>query len=383
MSEHVPGPEEELPFIHVDSAKPPELSDFTEYVHGDARQNFALWTNRHHPEEERNIEHTWTADGHGRNRLGELVVRVSRLVVRDGEYQPVYRLVPRKNFVIDREQGRLYFEAPARVTDTQEIPLDEIRSVAGLPESFGKELILHPSAEVEPHQDSPKAVEATPEEPEEAKAPAEKYHPSFRGQLRFELAGDFLTDEQCIIFAPYFPRTEKTVNEIDLYHLLDVPAEEQPLPLRWQTTEKSIEQAEGVMRVARSHDPRVDTIISSFLNEYECEEQQLPLLIRTDRRLRYCLAEHFLGKLQEQASHMLVKDLPYRTDGSKKPAYEGYDGLLPPQEYTVLLALAKIDGTFRHELENKITRGDHGAVWEGKFRVAANRLLGLEGIPKD
>jgi hypothetical protein len=126
---------------------------------------------------------------------------------------------------------------------------------------------------------------------------------------------------------------------------------------------------------------RTDRVIDSILKRYEQQATTEPVsavdMIRTNADLRYDLGSYlYTEKLNARFDKMPSR---VRLDDDKTPNSRGY-GFLPrnlkSREYSTLIALAMIDGTFNKPGPGEaIERNSTGQVTLGMHRAAAEELL--------
>jgi len=352
-------PREPEHIIEDDQPRLPELKNYIIYE-GSARKQVSVWSNYGaHPLEPVQVEDDWVRVGSGRNAQEQKVFVLERTVLGDEGVTTIRRQVLWSQYKLDPNYGKLYYFETLRTVDTAEIPVQEIlarieasyreqeQARARRAAAYGVGTLAVTDASYPSEGETPSA--AAVEDDQES---------NYAEQLYFELAGNQLSEYQHTLFA---------VQEVA--RDFDIP----PVGAHWVTvTDESIVDAHEVLRTARLADSTLNEICKRFRAEYEVRELDLVDCIREDDRLRYRIAEHLLEKFEIQSK--TLKDLPY-SEGTKRPEYPSYDAAIPNHEYTVLLALAKLDGTFRHDHERPIREGKEEAVEEGKFRVAAEKLL--------
>lgn len=200
-----------------------------------------------------------------------------------------------------------------------------------------------------------------------------------------------LTPRQRRLFAPRIEDEDQTpAHENDYLSLVLGTNDESSLTIdaarrgksmdgRWAVTEQSERAAISKLAMAASADYQVGGIVDAYRARHDnINFADVPEAIRTDDELRGQLAEHFLAKVDAKADAM--PDRVRYNDRLKRPTITGYEDFkdMTSREYAVLLALAKVDGTFKPNLEetDPVDRTGIGdGVFRGQHRVAADILL--------
>jgi hypothetical protein len=130
--------------------------------------------------------------------------------------------------------------------------------------------------------------------------------------------------------------------------------------------------ADSVNLFSDTIDPTIQAIVSKFLpgkNGRDAVDG-----IRTNRALRYGLAQYFLTKIDMNEHNMPGRVL---NDQGKTPNFVGYaDAKMTGREYAALLAISKLDGTFKKDREtNELDRNPDGSYKTGHHRTAADMIL--------
>jgi hypothetical protein len=149
---------------------------------------------------------------------------------------------------------------------------------------------------------------------------------------------------------------------------------------REKVTEETKQKAVYRLRMAAER----DNYLASTLRDYSTkksifETADLTEAIRTDKDLRLELGKYLLDKMES-----IRYDMPNRLrekNAQKRPSIDGYEiPGLSSLEYSVLLALSMIDGTFDDDRARsdpiKIDQKT-GEVITGQHRVAAEKLLSI------
>lgn len=143
-------------------------------------------------------------------------------------------------------------------------------------------------------------------------------------------------------------------------------------------TQVSKEDAKSALEKVEKQDPRIASLISSIAKDKK--DITVVDLIRNDEEMRFAVATYLSDKLDRDISENPSKYPKRIVDNGQKSTnaniYE--DNTFTSREYTVLLALSKIDGSFNTKLEDNLSQNDqNGIQLIGQHRYAANVLLGL------
>jgi hypothetical protein len=104
-------------------------------------------------------------------------------------------------------------------------------------------------------------------------------------------------------------------------------------------------------------------------------------VLRTNNELRLELGKYLLDKLNQSDAHCYLQERHRKNNSDiKKPIVLGYDEPMTSKEYSVLLALSMLDGTYIDVPSDQIetSEDDDGEVIYGQHRYVAFKLLGLD-----
>lgn len=152
-------------------------------------------------------------------------------------------------------------------------------------------------------------------------------------------------------------------------------------PRPFARSEEAIEAASDVVAQMRNGDSGIREIIYHYRLDND-SDQKISHLLYEDNDMRYDVGRYLLDKLEND---LIVRPNQYglriRDNTEKKPGAR----TLPrddvtSREYAVLLALAKLDGTYEAAREqDTIKRDERGEPVLGQHRAAADSLLEAPG----
>lgn len=142
--------------------------------------------------------------------------------------------------------------------------------------------------------------------------------------------------------------------------------------LKGENRESARRIAEEVYRFAAED---IKEIFKRYKDDNHWHRSHMAELLRENDELRSELGFHLHNKLKE------TEYLPsrfYRPEIMKSPSHPGYESHMDSREYTVMLALSMLDGTFDYERvkNDPIVTHDNGEI-SGQHRYVALKILGL------
>jgi hypothetical protein len=199
-----------------------------------------------------------------------------------------------------------------------------------------------------------------------------------------------------LLFAPITAREEitdsRSVEDFDYGHLFEQDeqtAEELRIKAAGATALRNVqyEQAPSVSTemkesaLERLGEARRDRAVAAILAKFEGVTQTshgkyaTVDAIRGNGELRYELGSYYL---RDKLPHMMQR-LPSQVakNARKVPSHKGYNHIpdLRSQEYSAMLVLAMLDGTFEDPGADTIKENASGAVELGQHKAAANMLI--------
>lgn len=175
------------------------------------------------------------------------------------------------------------------------------------------------------------------------------------------------------------PFVDKKTEEEHLKRLFVFPdTEDDRMFMRTSVTQDSLDDALDAYIA-------VNDSIKSIVNKYSkggsyVSYREAAELIRNNNILRFELGTYLLDKLNHIDAAYYLQER-HRNDAEKKrPNVAGYDEPMTSKEYSVLLALSMLDGTYKNSPGDKIyiSKLDNGRIEAGQHRYVALKLLGLE-----
>lgn len=133
-----------------------------------------------------------------------------------------------------------------------------------------------------------------------------------------------------------------------------------------------------------------DDNIKQVVNKYAKDGHQMLNLdvaktLRENNQLRYELGTYLLHLLSQEEARYYLQERHRSETERKRPNIAGYDEPMSSKEYSVLLALSMLDGTFKHSYKDNrpvdkiyLSKYDSGRVEAGQHRWVAFHLLGLK-----
>ena len=192
------------------------------------------------------------------------------------------------------------------------------------------------------------------------------------------------------IFAPYETKTQPE-DEDDYSQLFDEANDMSGLEVeggairpdqrgRGVVTPESEKESFLALDNAMKSDPAIRRIIMSNPNAKggQLEVESIPKLLRTNKDLRLSLGTYLLNKLDRMVTYR--EDMPYRiVQNTKKSSlaagYEEFKNIgLRSREFSAMLALSMLDGTFGEESEPE-TYDSLTGKGDGQHRYTARQLL--------
>lgn len=193
------------------------------------------------------------------------------------------------------------------------------------------------------------------------------------------------------LFAPVVPRSNETVDNYDSIFASDEEFEASRMAREAATnrprgrefvTDENRQKSVPVLIYALSIDRSIEGII---LADGRAQKPKIEIVddIRTNAGLRLEVGKYLLDKVDKLAK--MPNQLPGRIveNGQKKTKHLGYPGQMTSREFTVLLALSMLDGSFDYSREDKSKQSDNlGQAVIGQHREAARKLLESESLNK-
>lgn len=143
-------------------------------------------------------------------------------------------------------------------------------------------------------------------------------------------------------------------------------------------TETMEKDALSALERASARDDSIAAIIDGYRKERSLALKDIPSALRSDQELRFKFGTHLADKMDTEASSMPRR---IRVNSEKSPDVKGYEKFrfLTSREYSVLLALSMLDGSFSNQEEASRSdpvhydpSTDEGG---GQHRFAARKLL--------
>jgi hypothetical protein len=141
--------------------------------------------------------------------------------------------------------------------------------------------------------------------------------------------------------------------------------------------------AEATRRYEVLRDENIRSIIKQFAGA-DIKPEQVQVVLRENDELRIALGLYLRQKL-DKSPRMLGHEKSQLSRDAIKNTMPGYD-IMPSRDYSVVLALSMLDGTFKYEdiLKAEFTEiAKNGMHEEGEHRSGAHRLLNFGAIVSD
>lgn len=181
---------------------------------------------------------------------------------------------------------------------------------------------------------------------------------------------------------------EKEAEEEHLKRLFAFPDErDDRMFMRTSVTEDSLKDALDAYR-------STDSTIKKIVNEYAINGVSVPYedvakVLRSNDDLRIELGKYLLERLNQPEAFYYLQSRHMNDAERKRPNIAGYDEPMTSKEYSVLLALSMLDGTFEHGYNHDnpldkpsdkiyLSKYDDGLVEAGQHRWVALHLLGQQ-----
>ena len=143
-----------------------------------------------------------------------------------------------------------------------------------------------------------------------------------------------------------------------------------------QVTAETEEEAVKTIELTISQDAFLGHILTDYVKRQNISAKDIPRALRMDLDLRLSVGTHLIDKISR-----LIAELPWRIQNNtqKNPNEGGYEelGYLTSREYTALLALSMLDGSFSSQREGSdtITYDPERGDGLGQHRYAARKIL--------
>ncbi len=171
---------------------------------------------------------------------------------------------------------------------------------------------------------------------------------------------------------------EDKVYEENQQNFINESARQQLERLRYaKINEESRDAAAFRLTNARQTDQNINHIINRYTSSENINDpKQIVEMIRTNSDLRYDLGKYLLEEKLPSRIHKMPKRII--DNSGKNPNHQGYQHLrnLSSREYTILVALSMIDGSYQNPAKgDEIHKDNDGNITTGQHRAAAAELL--------
>ncbi|MFZ2544767.1 MAG: hypothetical protein WAW80_02225 [Candidatus Saccharimonadales bacterium] len=173
-------------------------------------------------------------------------------------------------------------------------------------------------------------------------------------------------------------QNELSAEELHAQRLFEFPdARDDRMYIRTSVTEGSLQDA---LDAYMESDDDIKLIVNKFADGEHMRLSDVATTIRDNNALRLELGKYLVDKLTHM--HYLPSRLSNDQD-LKRPNVQGYDEPMTSKEYSALLAMAMLDGTYKDSPGDKIYFDRYKDVKNGQHRYAAQEVLGIGMIAKN